>query len=135
MLNVECSFMSSVAHAAIGELRGVDLIIGHEFSPKHKLIGRAPIHVEDLVARTDVFFRCAMAIEAPFHIQRAGFPRELHLVQLAVASDAANPMIDVDAVIKKDEIGGLIDAVPMQRLVGGQTVADRGEQRSVFPDL
>ena len=135
MLDVGCFFISSVAHAAIGELAGVDLILGHQFSPQRQLIGRAPIQIEDLVERTDVFFGRAMAIETPFHIQRVGFPRERHLVQLPVARDAADAMIDVDAVVEKNEVGGLIDPVPAQRLVAGKAVPDRSEDGSIFPDL
>ena len=66
--------------------------------------GRLPIHIGDLVVWPQILFRVAMAIETPTHGQFLGLKHEGHLIDLAVAGGAANPLIHVNAVIEIYEI-------------------------------
>jgi hypothetical protein len=49
-----------------------------------------------------------MTVEAPLHLQRFAAPFEGHLVDSAMAFDAADALGDVDAVIEVNEIGQLV---------------------------
>ena len=49
-----------------------------------ELILRLPLHVGDLVERSEVLLRIAMAIETPPHAQRFLLVDDLHLVDAAV---------------------------------------------------
>ena len=66
--------------------------------------GRLPIHICDLVVWPQIFLRIAMAIQTPTHGQFLGLKHEWHLIDLAVAGRAANPLIYVNAVIEIYEI-------------------------------
>lgn len=126
---------SSVTHAAIGQLPGVHAVFGHQFFPQRELVGRAPIQIKNLGARANVSFRRAMAIQTPFHIKRVGFPRQRHLIHLPMARRAANAVVHVHAVVKKDKIGRLIDTVPHQRAVVDEAIAYRREHGCGLPYL
>ena len=124
-----------MAHAAVGELFRVDLVSRHQCFAEDGLVRRAPVQVEYFVTGPDEFFRLAMAIEAPLHVERVRFPGKRHLIQLPVARGAADAMAHVDAVIEEDKIRRLIHPIPAQWLIVGQAVADRREHRGIFPDL
>ena len=49
--------------------------------------------------------RVAVAIEAPAHAERLGLKYLVHLVDPAVAADAADAAIDVSTVVEVSEIG------------------------------
>src|SRR4051812_17082631 len=73
------SFHSSVARRAAGEL--LNLIVGHEPGAELELIRRrSVIDAKDRFARADVALGIAVAIEAPFHLQRLGLPHQRHPV-------------------------------------------------------
>ena len=124
-----------VAHAAIGELLGVNVIIRDEFFPESELIGRCPIQIENLIARTNIFFRGAMAFETPFHVKRVRLPGERHLIKLAMTCRAADAVTHMNAVVEKNEIWRVRDAVPEQWFILSQAFADGRKHGSVFPDL
>src|SRR5581483_5212912 len=60
---------SPVAHAAVRDLRGTNVVIGDQLFSERALVGGLIVEVEDLVARPDEFFRLTMAVEAPFHVK------------------------------------------------------------------
>ena len=93
------------------------------------------MQVVNLRSRPDEFFRGAMALQAPLHVERLGAPGERHLVELAVAGRTADAVPDMDAVVEVDEIGQVVDPIPSQRLVRRQALADRPEQGCFGPDL
>ena len=99
------------------------------------LIVRDVGHVEDLVARTNVLRRIAMAVETPLHRQRRGLKRERHLVDAAVAGRASDSLCHVNAVIEVHEIGQPMHARPNQRTAAGETGPHRLQHRGVRPDL
>ena len=104
--------------------------------PMHRLRHRRPVaHREDLAARPDVFLRVAVAVEAPLHLQRVLLQHQRHLVDAPVAGLAADALLHVDAVVEVDEVGQVVHARPLQRLVVAEAGAHRLEDRRVRPDL
>src|SRR3954465_15000486 len=77
-----------------------------------------PLHVEDLVFRSQVLLRRFMTIQAPAHIERVRFPGERHFIDSAVAGGATDALLHVNAVVEEHKIRHLIDPLPDQRLPG-----------------
>lgn len=109
-----------MAGRATGELdRGPKFVIRREFLSCFFLIrGRFPIHIENLVLGAKVWLGIAVAIQAPTHRERRRLKDEGHLVDRAMAGRAANPLVDVDAVIKVDVVGQAMHFNPLDGLVG-----------------
>src|SRR5438045_566080 len=109
--------------SAVGQAPAdVDLVGGDELGTLSALIARRlPGHVEDLVARPNEFVRVAMTIETPFHVKSGRAPGDRHLIDAPVARRATDSFRDVNAVIEPDVIGQVIDTVPLQGSVRGET--------------
>ena len=75
------------------------------------------VDAEDRRARPDVALRIAVAVEAPFHLQRLLLPHQRHPVDPAVARRAADALVHVDAVVEVDEVGQIVDARPLRSSV------------------
>src|SRR5690606_11958616 len=78
--------------------------------------GWFPSHRKDFVARPEIAFRLAMAIETPGHVQRFGLGHHRHLVNPTVTGFAADTLAHMDGVIEVDMICEIVDANPGQRL-------------------
>jgi hypothetical protein len=76
-----------------------------------------------------------MTFEAPFHLKRAVLPHQRHLVHPAVAGNAANSFIHMNAMIEIDEIRKVVDSRPAQRPTGAKTFTHRVEHWTVRPYL
>ena len=57
----------------------------------------------------------AVAVEAPFHLQRVLLPREVHQVDAPVAGDASDAFVHVDAVVEVDEVRQIVHLDPLDR--------------------
>ncbi len=77
----------------------------------------------------------AVAIEAEPHGQRGVLLDRRHLIDAAVAADAADALVHVDRVVEVDELGNLVDPAPLERLVLEEALAHRLEERALVPDL
>ena len=128
-----------VAYTAIAKLLkafGADVVFTNELAALLDLIGRRfPGHVENLIARADLFLGGLVTIQTPAHVEGMSFPGEGHLVHAAMAGGATDAFLDMNAVIEENKIGQLIDAGPLERLAGSKAVADWGEHRGLGPDL
>ncbi len=124
-----------VAHAAIGELFGVNIVLLHEFVTEGGLVGRRPVQVKNLLARTNELLRRAMTFETPFHVERVRLPGERHLIELPMTRRTTDAVVHMDAVIEKNKIRRVIDARPAQRSSRSEAFSNRREQWRVFPDL
>src|SRR5471030_1070652 len=114
----------------------LNLIFGDELLAELELVrGRLVIDAEDRRSRADVALRAAMAVEAPFHLQRLVLRHERHAIDLAVAGGAADALVHVDAVVEVDEVWQIMDARPLDRLAGPETLAHRLEERAFREDL
>src|SRR5437764_4942423 len=86
-------------------------------------------HIKSLIPRAQIFFRGAMALYAPLHLQRRVIKHQRHPVNGSMASVAAYALVDVNAVIKINEVGKIVDPVPDQRLSRPEAFTHRLEQR------
>src|SRR5580700_2279035 len=93
------------------------------------------LHIENLIARAQIFFRRAMAAQAPLHLQTLLLIHERHPVDGAVTGIASNSLIDMNAVVEKDEVGELVYARPLQGLASAVAGAHWFQQLCVGPDL
>src|SRR6476469_10997188 len=109
---------SSVTSGALHQLpRTADSGSLHELAAQRGAIRRrAPLHVENMLARPQMLGWCAVTFDAPLHVERSDPPREWHLVDSAVARDAAHALRNVNAVIEVDEIRQIVHALPSERL-------------------
>lgn len=125
-----------MANRAVGQLIFLDVVFLYKALANLKLVGRGfPRHAEHLVRGTQVFLGGLVAFQAPLHVQRGRLVRQGHLVNFTVAGGAAHALGDVDAVIKVDEVGQIVDARPLERLAGLPAVLQRLEHRGVREDL
>src|SRR5438105_12479279 len=121
----ESGFMRlAMARRAHGEMApGANVIGALECIAACDLIDRRlPARVEDAICGTQIFFRCAMTIETPLHVERCDAPRQGHDVDRTVARRAAHTLVDVDTVIEIDEIGQVVNARPVKSGTGGLSV-------------
>src|SRR5215470_7810837 len=58
-----------------------------------------------------------------------------HLIDAAVAADAADAPVHMDRVIEVDEVRQRVHALPANRLAGGDAGAQWFDQLAVVPDL
>src|SRR5579863_8185216 len=113
-LSQEPVFLSSVTRVAISQ--ALNVILLDELFSKLFLVGRRLIgHAEHLVARSDIFLRIAMTIDAPVHVQRVFLVRERHLIDAAVAGGASDALVDVNTVIEVYKVRQVVDTGPFQR--------------------
>ncbi|SVD62973.1 uncharacterized protein METZ01_LOCUS415827, partial [marine metagenome] len=124
-----------VAYRAVGELLNLDAVVLYELGTQFLLItGRGPIHVEDVLPRPDVFFGIPVTLQAPLHVEGVLLPHQRHLVDLTVAGDTADSLVDVDVVLEVDEVRQIVDSGPLQGLVVAEGGAHGFEKRRFSPD-
>ena len=88
------------------------------------ILGRFPIHIENLISRAQILFGIAVAVQAPLHSQWRSLEHQRHLVNRTVASRATNAFIDVNAVIEIDVVRQAMHAHPLNGLIGAITFAN-----------
>ncbi len=69
----------------------------------------------------------AVAIETEFHGKRFYLGDNLHLVDSAVAFNAADTTIDVSTVVEINEVGKLVNSLPLNGVIRLQRLANRLE--------
>ena len=118
-------------HAEIGLVR-VALAVDRN---RVRTVGWTVMHVEHLVAGTQIILRLAVTAHAPAHLQRFLLIHQRHAVDRSVAGVATDSLVDVNAVIEVHKIWKLVDARPLQRFSAAVAGADWFKQLSVGPDL
>jgi hypothetical protein len=109
-----------------------DAILGHELSPELELVGRRHIaHVEHLFPRPHVALGVSVTVQAPFHLQRALFSHQRHLVDGTMACRTADAFGDVNAVVEIREVWKIVDPRPRNRPVGAEAFAHGLEECGV----
>src|SRR5438093_337080 len=125
---------SSMTRRAAREL--LNPILGDEPASQLQLIRRRRvIDDEHGVARAHVALGVAMAVDAPFHLQRLLLPHERHAIDLSVAGRAADALVQMDAVVEVHEIGQVVHARPRDRLIRSKALAHQLEKRAGGKDL
>ena len=94
-----------------------------------------PVHRKHLFLWPDEFFRAAMTIETPFHIERRNLISQRHEVNAPVTRRAPHTLVNVNAVIEISEVGEVVHPGPLDRLSGAPAFAYRLEVRALSPDL
>ena len=118
-----------------------DLVVIRRAGKNHRVLTqrivdrRLVTHIENLLARAEIFFRVAMAVEAELHLQRRVLVGERHQVDWTMTGVAADTFIDMNAVIEINEVRKLVDAGPLKRLSGAPAFADWLKISGVSPDL
>src|SRR5579871_1131092 len=93
------------AMAGVAFRERIDVVFLHQLLPEFRLVRRRLIrNTENLISRPHVIFRMAVTLEAPRHFQRILGPGKRHLPNRAMTRRAANPLVDVNAVIEIDEL-------------------------------
>ena len=112
--------------------------------PLDSLLLKLPVEVENLLSRRlsglgDVFGQVAlwrsMALKTPSHLEGVAFPGDLHLIDRAMADIAIQASGNMDAVIEENELGHLVDQVPLDRRIRFIALANRLQHRTVGPNL
>src|SRR6185436_16126813 len=119
---VRASWLSSQLIASSSSMAGgaarprLDVVLGRLRPPGFLgiALGR-PLHVRDFLDGADVRLGTAVAFQAPAHGQRRGLLDGGLLIDAPVAGDAADALVHVDRVIEVDELGQLVDPVPLDR--------------------
>ncbi len=148
-----CAATGDVTDAVLsvggGEFAGANLVFRNQIASERILIGetlaierngisaarRLIPHIEDLVARPQVFARVAMTVETPLHLQGVLLVHQRHGVHRAMARVAADALSHVDTVVEVDEVGKLVNARPLQGLSGAVTGADGLKKLGIRPYL
>ena len=73
-----------------------------------------------------------MAIQTPFHRERLFLPRQRHLINPPMTGNAPDTFLNVNRMMKIDEIGKIVQPGPHQRLIRFQTA--RTGSRIGLPD-
>lgn len=108
---------------------------GQLLAAKH-LIGRhPPFGVEHLIQRAKLLLRSAVTFKAPLHQERSLLTNKLHLIDLTVATCAANALFHMHGMIEVHVIGQAMHAVPTDGLVVLIAFTNRGEQLGADPNL
>src|SRR5471032_1786130 len=124
----------AVACRAVGP--GLHVVLLFQLSAERELIAlRLPGHAGDLLARSKKTLRRAVALEAPAHGQRLRLLHRGHLVDAAVAGDAADALLHVDCMVEVDEMWQLVDLVPDDGPVREVALTNRRELGALVPDL
>lgn len=92
-------------------------------------------HVEDFCPRPKEFFRRPMAVQAPLHLQGRMRIHHRHAIYGAVAIVAANPFVDMNAMIEEDVIGEIVRPRPVQRNSRAVAFANGPQHFAVGPHL
>ncbi len=94
-----------------------------------------PIQICDLIFRAKEILRMTMAFQTPGHAHRFGVVNHRHVVDLPVATGAADAAIHVGRVIVKNVIRQAMNPHPIDRTPVLPTLAHRLELRIIFLDL
>src|SRR5215212_4218211 len=106
----------SLSDLALGELlllspivgyAGRLAVLGHEISWLHVI--RFPVEIENLVLRTQEILRMPVALQTPRHAVRFGMIYHWHVVDIAMATGAADTSVNVGGVIVEHVIGRSMD--------------------------
>src|SRR5262245_46400750 len=104
-----------MADGAIRQLPGrIDGVLLHELKTELSLRNRWwPIQSRNILARKQIILGMTVAIETPVHVEGLRLPRQWHFVDPSVTGLAAHALVNVNAVIKVNEVRRVIDSNPL----------------------
>jgi hypothetical protein len=80
-------------------------------------------------------FRVLVTAQAPLHFEIMNLTGERHLFDRSVTRAAGNPVFNMNAVVKINEIGQVRNAAPFERPAAGGALANGLKHGTVFPDF
>ena len=138
----------AVAGVAVGQITLVaDFVFGDELGAQFALgigllrvgvdarVRRSPAHRPHGLFGAQEFFGMAMAIQTPLHREGVNLHRERRLIDSAVARFAAHAFVDVQRVVEINEVGQVVNAVPLDGLARNVTRANGREFGRIAPNL
>jgi hypothetical protein len=105
--------------------------------PLHRVVfGRLLVrHIENFFLGPQELLRLAMAIKAPFHLQRVLFIHKRHLVYGAMTAVTTDTLGNMNAVIEINKIGEIVHSVPLNRLACAEAGPKRLQHICAGPHL
>ena len=103
----------------------------HRSRRRHRSVRSLPFHIGDLISRSKMRPRIAMAGQTPPHGQRLLLLNNVHLVDASVALHASDTRRNVHAVVKVHVVWEAVDANPFDRFARSPALAHRLESRRV----
>ena len=76
-----------------------------------------------------------MTLQTPLHLQRCRLISQRHQIDSPMTGRTSHAFVHVNAVIEIDEVGQVINTLPLDRLACAPALANRFEIRTVSPDL
>src|SRR5690554_3158901 len=98
--------------AALAISRGMNIVFLYQLFTKLYLVWNFIAHGGNLFNRANVFFRRAVAIEAPAHTKWFGLVHYIHFVDAAVAALTTNAHIYVRRVVEVSIVGQVVNPNP-----------------------
>src|SRR5262245_6125263 len=87
----DCARVSAMAYGAICHLALIEVKGSRPGLALRELIGgRRPVHVDDFSPFAQKTLGPAMALDAPFHVERVLLPRQRHLIDATMARGATD---------------------------------------------
>jgi len=134
---MECAF-HGLAMAPTTAYRRFYIPLFDKFLAKFALAcahGWFPIQICNLVKRAEMVFRSPVAFQAPTHAVRFRVVDYFHVVDVAMACDAADSSIHVNRVIEIDVVGGFMNSDPRDWVTGFPRFPDRSKLGTLGFDL
>ena len=76
-----------------------------------------------------------VTVQTPLHLQRCHLPSQGHQIHSSMAGGATDALVHVDAVVKVDKIGKIVNSRPLKGHSGPPTLPDRFEIGAVGENL
>src|SRR5579884_3005423 len=133
---IDYSYVCVLPMARVATRQASYLVLLHQLPAHGDLVrGRSIDRIENVLLRPDVALRMLMTINAPPHVQCVPPPGDGHLSKLSVARRAANPFVDMNAVVEVHKIGKGVYPVPEDGVAGSVTGPHRRQHVGVSPKL
>ena len=95
---------------------------------------RHPIHLRDVLLRSQMWIWIPMTIETPGHRERFYLTNDIHLVDSSVARHATHAAIHMGAVVKVNIVWKIVDSGPFHGFTGRLTLSNRQQFLAVGVD-
>ena len=106
------------------------MVLLHKLWPQLCLVGWVLIvDIENFRSGPDILRGIPVAAYAPVHIERIDFIRQRHFIDLAMAGGTADAFVQVNAVVKVNEVRKIVYARPFNGFAGRPTIPNRLRDR------
>ena len=124
--------------AATGQHRGaLNLVLLRKALALFRLVvaRRGPVHFEYLALRSDKHLGLPVTLQTPLHLKRSRLICQGHQVESPVTGRAADPLVNVNAMVEINKVGQVVNTCPFERLAVAPALTHRFQVRAVRPNL